>query len=644
MALAPDGKTLALATLHPSLQLWDVETGKLRRGIEKKPKDGFAHAVAFSPDSRIVAAGWWDQIVLYEVATGKVVADFQAKMQSVNGLAFTPDGKTLLSGTQDGKVRVWDVAEKKLRRTLTGRWGVGRGMALSSDGKTAALGNSSSVIRLWDVGSGAELFTKFAGHDTYLHAAVFSPDGRTLFTGSDNEVRIWRTKDWRQERVLPGTAHSLSLTPDGGRLAWLSSYSQTIRVWDVAKCKDLYQQKMPEGITAKWAVFADDGKALVSLDEERSPSIPKGCRVRLMVRDAASGRSKRSLILPGVFPYALAVTPDGEKAFVGTGESTLLACDLRRRDTLRELRGYQYTAEALAVSPDGRLLLVGRNDSSLRLYEVDSLEEVLTFPKHLRAVLAVAFSPDGRIAASADGNGGVPYPVTGPRQIRFWDVVTGAQIGRLEGHEADVSALAFSPDGSRLVSTLGDSTVLVWDVSFLAGAVRRKETRLDGITLASAWTKLAGADAKEAYRATWTLAEAPQQTLPFLKEHLNPVKAIDPQRIRQWIADLDSNDFTVREAAVRQLSQAGTQVEPALRQTLADKPALEVRRRIEDLLRNRLRTPSAQTLRILRAVAILERIGSAEARQVLQSLARGASAARETEAAQTALQRLKKKR
>jgi RNA polymerase sigma factor (sigma-70 family) len=640
LAFAPDGKTLAMATLKPSLQLWDVETGKLRLGIEQKPKDTFAHTVAFSPDGRLVAAGWWDRIGVYGADNGKETARLEEKMQSINGLAFTPDSKTLVSGTQDGKVRVWDVAEKKLRLTLSGRWGVGRALALSSDGKTAALGTSARAIRLWDIGSGKELFTQFEGHNTHLHAAVFSPDGQMLFTGSDNQVRIWRTKDWRQTRLFQGTARSLSVTPDGKRLASVQ-YGKTVRVWDTATGEEVYPLKLPDTETVHGAHFAIHGDVLVSLDDTRLPrEQPKDqYRSRLTVWDMFTGRPRRSMMLPGVSPYSFTVAPDGRTAFLGTIEQTIVVCDLDRGEMYRKLHGFQHNVYALAVSPDGRLLLSGSYDRSIRLWEVDSGAEAVTFASHPRAVTAVAFSADGRVAASADGNGGVPYPVADPRQVRLWDVATGKEIGRLQGHEADISALAFSPDGRRLVSAMGDSTILVWDVAFLADAVRRKPIDLDRAALESAWKDLASGDAGKAHRAIGSLTDASHQTVPFLKEHLRPVAPLDAEQVRKWIAEMDSDDFKVREAAFQSLTQSGRQVELALRQTLADKPSLEMRRRVEDLLRHLLKNPSTETLRTLRAIAVLERIGSSEARQVLRALAQGASAARETQAAESVLQR-----
>ena len=269
LAFAPDGKTLAVATVNPSLQLWDVETGKRRWGIEQKPKDVFAHTVAFTPDGRLVAAGWWDRIGVYDTATGKEMTCLEVKMQSINGLAFMPDGKTVVAAGQDGKCcasGTWP------RKNYSSRWAV---RALAEDWlcrrtvKTAALASTLRAIRLWDIESGEELFTQFGGHNAHVHGVAFSPDGQTLFSGGENQqILLWRAKDWRQTRQFQGNALSLSLSPDGKRLASVP-YDKAIRVWDVVGGKDVYQLKLPDAETIRGAYFASGGAVLVSLDQMR---------------------------------------------------------------------------------------------------------------------------------------------------------------------------------------------------------------------------------------------------------------------------------------------------------------------------------------------------------------------------------------
>jgi HEAT repeat protein len=115
---------------------------------------------------------------------------------------------------------------------------------------------------------------------------------------------------------------------------------------------------------------------------------------------------------------------------------------------------------------------------------------------------------------------------------------------------------------------------------------------------------------------------------------------VDAQQVRRWIADLDSNQFAVRAAAVKELEKLGEQAVPALRQALAGQPSAELRKQAETLLGGLSRVSSPEVLQRLRAIQVLERIGSPEARQVLERLAGGAPAARETRDARAALERL----
>jgi hypothetical protein len=189
--------------------------------------------------------------------------------------------------------------------------------------------------------------------------------------------------------------------------------------------------------------------------------------------------------------------------------------------------------------------------------------------------------------------------------------------------------VAFLPGGRGLLTGLTDGTILVWDITPEAPATNEPE-RL--------WTDLAAADAGKAYRAVHALAASPARTIAYLKQHLRPVPELDPRRVAQLIADLDSEEFAVREAATKDLAALGERAEPALRQALKDRPSLEARKRLEGLLAPQ-RVPPGEVLRGLRAVWVLERIGTVEARQMLQKLASGAMAP-QTCAAREALERL----
>lgn len=159
--------------------------------------------------------------------------------------------------------------------------------------------------------------------------------------------------------------------------------------------------------------------------------------------------------------------------------------------------------------------------------------------------------------------------------------------------------------------------------------------------LEAAWKELASEEFPNAYQALGTLAADPKQTVTFLKEHLQPVTPVDARQIEKLLVDLDSDQFAVRQKATDELSRLGDRVEPHLRKALQGKPTLEVRRRLDDLLRKQEeQPPPGDVARDLRAVALLEHLGTPEARQVLQRMAQGAPGVRRTREAVEALERL----
>lgn len=162
---------------------------------------------------------------------------------------------------------------------------------------------------------------------------------------------------------------------------------------------------------------------------------------------------------------------------------------------------------------------------------------------------------------------------------------------------------------------------------------------LDAHGLEQAWTHLASSDAREAHRAIWALAASPNEALPFLRQHLQPAPEVPAERIRQLLVDLDGPQFKEREAASRTLAELGEQAEESLTIALKGGPSAELRSRIEALLAQPRPRPKPEMLRALRALEILDQIGTPEAQAVLHKLARGGPKARLTLEAKASLDR-----
>jgi len=168
--------------------------------------------------------------------------------------------------------------------------------------------------------------------------------------------------------------------------------------------------------------------------------------------------------------------------------------------------------------------------------------------------------------------------------VRVWELASDRAVKVLPGHQVGVMAVAFAHDGTTL-ATGSSGEILLWDLTGLRKNGRLAELHLSGEELEATWRDLGGTDGPAAFQAFWRLTASPRETATFLGEHLKPVPAADPARLARLIADLDSEQFTARDAAGRELEQLAERAEPALRKLLAGQPSPEARRRAEMLVR-----------------------------------------------------------
>jgi RNA polymerase sigma factor (sigma-70 family) len=609
VAFSQDGKLLAAGGWDDGIRIYDAATWKEVRRLKKQVDGGGLGfcSVAFSPDGKLLASGDpFNRVGVWDVATGEkrwgaegdpsYVPAFHV-YSPLSAVAFTPDGKGLVTGSDDCTVRLWDAAGPRERTFGGHRWSISS-VAFSPNGKTLASAGWDLGIRVWDSPTGHEL-ASLKGHagptgqpPIFLRLA-FRPDGRTLISAAlDGTVRFWDPGAGKEicsvERDRPGS-QPFVLSADGRWFAagGFAGGAWSVRVWDVDGGKEVHRFATPGELDV--LAFGADGKALAGACRDR----------RVRVWDLTAGKESRTLSGPTNVIHALAFSPDGKQLAAAGGNRT-----------------------------SGE-----RPDLSIWRWDLTTGKVLPRLPGHEGGpVRALAFSPDGKVLASGGTN----------RTIRIWELATRGQRCQLPGHLGAVLTLAFSPDGKALASGSADATVLVWDVTGQnpagpAGKPAAKE-------LETWWDDLAAPDAALAHRRMGALLDAPTPALAHFKERLRPVEAVAPERIARWIADLDSDQFAVRREAMEKLEALDTLAEAALRAALKGNPPLEGRKRMEELLRKAEGpwSESPEGLRSLRALEVLEHFGTPAARELLASLAKGAPEARLTREAKACLQRLQR--
>ena len=404
-------------------------------------------SVAFSPDGKTLASGSQDNTVkLWEVSTGKELRTFSGHQNWVLSVAFSPDGKTLASGSHDNTVKLWEVSTGKELRTFSGHQNSVLSVAFSPDGKTLASGSQDNAVKLWEVSTGKELRT-FSGHQDWVLSVAFSPDGKTLASGSqDNTVKLWEVSTGKELRPFSGHQDwvlSFAFSPDGKTLA-SGSHDNTIKLWEVSTGKELRTFSGHQNSVLSVA-FSPDGKTLASGSQDNT--------VKLW--EVSTGKELRTFSGHQNWVFNIAFSPDGKTLASGSHDNTVKLWEVSTGKELRTFSGHQNSVLSIAFSPDGKTLASGSQDNTVKLWEVNTGKELRTFSGHQNSVLSVAFSPDGKTLASGSQD----------NTVKLWEVSTGKELRTFSGHQDWVLSVAFSPDGKTLASGSHDNTVKLWEVS-----------------------------------------------------------------------------------------------------------------------------------------------------------------------------------
>lgn len=488
IAYFPDGNRVAVSS---SIGVWvyDTHTGDELALLTEGVHD--YSAIAFSPNGEILACASENYIQLWEIEDYKLQDIYTGHTSEIQYLVYSNSGKTLISGSTDTTIRVWDTATGEVLSTLVGLSDRTSKIAISADGTTIASSSFSDIgkIRMYNLETG-EYDKTITTNNTIIYELLFLPDGSRIAAGDRNgDIHIWDMNSGEFLKKLSGEIGyitSLDASKNGLYLLCGSS-EEIIQVWavEIEMLINTYNQNIdsiakvtfsPDGRTFSSASIGEgtihfwdleNGNLLrtISGHTNYSRSVvfsPDGQFLAttvmaddtVNVRNVDTGEIHLSLKGHTQRPYSLAYSQNGEILASGSYNGQIILWDMNTGNILDQIRGHRQNVSSLSLIPNGNNLVSGGWDSIINFWNFTTGANFQKIPINLK-VRDIAISPDGNILASA----------TDEKTVRLWDTNTGESKGILEGHRESAECVTFSPIGNLIATGSNDNTIKIWDLN-----------------------------------------------------------------------------------------------------------------------------------------------------------------------------------
>jgi WD40 repeat protein/tetratricopeptide (TPR) repeat protein len=391
--------------------------------------------VCFSPDGKTIASGSADKSIKLWSLNGRELKTFQGHSGSVLCVRFSPDGMAIASGSNDNTVKLWSLDGRTLQ-TFEGHRDVVWSISISPDGTTIASGSSDRTIKLWSI-DGAELQT-LTGHTGSVLSVCFSPDGKTIASGSeDRTVRLWSLSGQKLKTIKGhgDSVTSVCFSPDGTMIA-SASYDTIVKLWRSSGQKLKTLKGHSRGV---WSIgFSPESTAIASGSADNT--------IKLWSVD---GQELQTLKGHRDLVCSVSFSPDGTAIASGSDDTMVKLWHLAGQP-LQTLKGHGDAVWSVSFSPDGQTIASSSSDNTIKLWRMDG--QLLNELKgHGNAVWSVSFSPDGQTIVSSSSD----------NTIKLWRM-DGQELQTLQGHNSVVLSISVSPDGKTIAAGLADHTIKLW--------------------------------------------------------------------------------------------------------------------------------------------------------------------------------------
>jgi WD40 repeat protein len=445
---SPDSRIFAAVEYEGNIHLWDGRTTKKLRMI--RHERGIT-GVAFSPDGINIGAVGLQSVGVWEVATGRPVTIFPFA-GSAYCLCFSPNGRILAAGGENGSLLVWSLDSNRRIRALKARDRI-RTLAFSPDGKVLAAG-AERVIRLWEIESGNAIGL-YPVHSLRIDDLAVHPHVNAIATASvDKTIRLWQADTGRPLRTVPVPQDEFFAIALGRtkNVAVTGDRRGVVRFWNLDSGKEAWR------LTGKPEII---NRVILSVDGKHVASVAVGDRATdtACFWDISAADRGVPLFSQEDGVCSVCFSSDSNKVVVGRSDGSIILRDLR---TGRDLRRFFINGDvilAVTLSDDGNLLAAGGYDGRVRVWNMTDEKAPSQSPPwddpEDHVIRAVAISPEGKYVAYGGDD----------QVVSIMNVTSGKVIRQMEGHAGYITVLRYFDDGKRLASASDDGTALVWDVS-----------------------------------------------------------------------------------------------------------------------------------------------------------------------------------